>query len=67
MRFAVTKERLIMWFVWLLPKWIVYWCAIRLGAYATCGKYGSQIVPELKFMDALDRWAKQGENQCVEN
>ena len=45
-----------LWIIHRLPKWVVYWCAIRLGAHATCGKYGNQNVPELKFMEALKRW-----------
>jgi hypothetical protein len=41
---------------WLMPRSLVYWCAIRLGAHATQGQYSSQVVPELLFMDALKRW-----------
>lgn len=41
---------------WLVPKQLVYWCSIRLGANATQGNYSNQVVPELKFMDALERW-----------
>ncbi len=40
----------------LLPRKIVYWCAIRLIAKATTGKHSTQIVPELTAMDALKRW-----------
>lgn len=43
----------------LLPKRVVYFAAIRLGAYATSGKYGDTLVPELPLMDALGRWEKQ--------
>ena len=52
------KEKFMLWFVWKLPKRLVYWCAIRLGAHATGGKYGNTIVAELSFMDALKRWEK---------
>jgi len=38
------------------PRPLIYWCAIVLGANATQGEYGHQIVPELTFMDALKRW-----------
>lgn len=41
---------------WLVPKPLAYWCAIRLGANTTTGDYSNQIVPELKFIDALERW-----------
>lgn len=49
-------EKAVMAIAWRLPRRLVYWCAIRLGAHATQGEYGHQIVPELKFMDALERW-----------
>ena len=49
-------DRLIRWIVWKLPRRIVYWSALRLGAYATQGKYSNQEVPALTFMDAIDRW-----------
>ena len=41
---------------WHMPKWLVKWCAVRLGANAIQGKYSSQIIPELTFMNALKRW-----------
>ena len=50
------KQKFQVWFAWLMPRWLVYFCAVRLGSYATVGKYSNQIVPELTFMDALDRW-----------
>ena len=49
-------ERFCVWLSWHLPRGLVYWCAIRVGAHATTGRYGSQNVPELVFMDALRRW-----------
>lgn len=42
---------------WLLPKSVVMWAYLRVGAHATTGKYGSVIVPEVSMMDALDRWS----------
>lgn len=41
---------------WMLPRKLVYWCAIRVGAHATQGQYSNQEVPALTFMDALKRW-----------
>ena len=49
-------EKVVMWIAWHLPKPIVYWCAIRVGCNATQDQWSNQIVPELKFMDALKRW-----------
>jgi len=42
---------------WLLPKQLVYWCAVRVAAKATTGIYSNQVVPDLTAMDALKRWA----------
>jgi hypothetical protein len=49
-------ERLAIWIAWHVPRRVAYWCAIRLGAHATTGAYGNQVVPELRFTDALRRW-----------
>uniref|UniRef100_A0A6M3XZD9 Uncharacterized protein n=1 Tax=viral metagenome TaxID=1070528 RepID=A0A6M3XZD9_9ZZZZ len=46
------------WIAWKIPKLLVYWCAIRVGAYATTGEYSNQEVPILTFMEALRRWQK---------
>lgn len=51
-------DKLLMKLTWLFPRRLVMWCAIRVGAHATTGKYAEQVVPELRFMDALDRWGK---------
>lgn len=42
----------------ILPERVVYFVAIRLGAYATTGKYSDTVVPELPFMEAIKRWEK---------
>ena len=50
------SERLLLWFVWKLPRKLVMWCAIRVMAHGTTGQYSNQNVPELTCMDALKRW-----------
>ena len=50
------SEKIWMWIAWRLPKELVYWCAMRVGAHATQGQYGNQEVPALLFMDAIKRW-----------
>jgi hypothetical protein len=50
------SERFWLWLAHRLPRKLVMWCAVRVGAHATTGKHGSTIVPELSFMDALKRW-----------
>lgn len=49
-------DKIWMFIAWKIPKRLVMWCAVRLMANATQGKYGSQNVPELTAMDALERW-----------
>jgi hypothetical protein len=41
---------------WMLPRRLVYWATIRLGAHATQGEHSDQVVPDLNFIDALKRW-----------
>lgn len=50
------KEKIVQFIAWHLPRSVVYWCSIRLLAYATQGEYSDQVVPELYAMDALKRW-----------
>lgn len=49
-------EKMCMTIAWWLPRQLVKWCAVRLMAHATTGQWSSQIVPELRVMDALNRW-----------
>jgi len=50
------REKIAMWFAWKAPRWLVYWCSLRLIANATQGEYSNQEVPALLAMDALQRW-----------
>jgi len=58
MRFEVFKEKVMMKVAWSMPKWLAYYCTVRVGANATTGKHSTQVVPKLYFMDALKRWEK---------
>jgi hypothetical protein len=65
---AEEKKRIRFWwhrhkhsrFFWAwaeaLPKKLVYYAALRIGAHATTGVYSDTVVPELTFLDALQRW-----------
>jgi hypothetical protein len=55
----VRCTKLAIWFVWLLPRWVVLWCSVRLMAHATTGKWSHQVVPDLTALDALKRWERQ--------
>jgi len=59
-RLHKIPQRIWMKLAWLMPKQLAYWATIRLGAHATTGVYGNQIVPELRFMDALQRGEAKG-------
>jgi hypothetical protein len=50
------REKLEMGIAWALPKQIVMWAYIRVGAAATTGAYSSTNVVDLSMMDALGRW-----------
>jgi len=49
-------DKITMKLAWLLPRKLVYWCAMRVIANATQGRYSTQEVPALSAMDAIARW-----------
>lgn len=51
-------EKFWIWLAYRMPRRLAYWCTIRVGAHATTGRYGSQIVPDLHLTQALERWEK---------
>lgn len=51
-------EHMIIGLAFILPRRLVYWCAIRVMTNATHGKYSNQVVPELTALEALERWEK---------
>jgi len=56
-----TQEKVWHKLAWFLPDKLIYWASIRMIAYATQGKYGNTIVPDLTAMDAIGRWEKKGQ------
>lgn len=52
----VAKERAMTWVAWHVPKWLAYWCCIRVMAHATTGEYGETNPTEAPMMLALKRW-----------
>src|SRR5215472_5250918 len=55
------QEKINTWIAFHLPRGIVYWAAIRMGAHATCGCWGHENPTELLFIDALKRWEASNE------
>jgi len=55
-RFQQLEEKFYFWLAWKIPRKLAYYATVRLGAHATQGKYGSQIVSELTVLESMDRW-----------
>jgi hypothetical protein len=51
-----VKNKVCMWLAFRMPKRLVYWCSIRLEAYATTGKYRKTVVTNLKCIEAGNRF-----------
>ena len=51
-------NRFYSWLSFRLPRKLVYFCAVRLFAEVTTGKYSSTVVPELTVIDALKRFGR---------
>lgn len=52
----VVRTRLAIWFAHRMPRWLVYWCGVRMISHATTGQYSNTEVPALTAMEALRRW-----------
>lgn len=63
-RWHVRKDMWALWIAHRMPRWLVRWCAVRLGAHATTGSWSDQVVPELTFLDALKRWDLKTCREC---
>jgi hypothetical protein len=55
-RLSRLREWVTVEVAWRLPHSLVMWCAVRVGAHATTGAFGSTVVPELTVGEALKRW-----------
>lgn len=44
---------------WWMPRPLTYWCAVRVGAHATTGKWSHTVVPNLTVPEALQRWEER--------
>ena len=55
---SVRMVKLHYWFIDRLPRWIVYWCGMRLWVAGTTGKYDTTVAPELTLDEAIRRWEK---------
>jgi hypothetical protein len=53
------KDRVAGQLAWWLPRRVVYFALIRGWAYATTGRYGSTIAPEVTADEVLRRWERR--------
>lgn len=52
----MNKEvKFYLWLTRKIPRKLLYWIAIRIGAIVTTGKYGDTIVSELTYIEVLRR------------
>jgi hypothetical protein len=50
-------EKLWIWLAWRLPRGLVYWCTVRLGAAASADDRSvGLLMAEVPLLDALDWW-----------
>jgi hypothetical protein len=53
------KLNFFQWLAWRLPRRLVYFAAIRLWAYGTCGDYGTSNATTITVDEALKRWERR--------
>lgn len=58
-RFLLSEkiDRLLMNLAWKMPKRLVCWCAVRVWANASSGKWSDEEASDIRFVEALNRWA----------
>jgi len=40
----------------LMPRWLVYHCAVRLIVHAASDRYGTPFINDVRALEALQRW-----------
>lgn len=54
-------QRLPYWIAWKMPRWLVYYCTIRLFASATTD--GNAPVVDMTAMEALRHWRRKSQKE----
>ena len=57
---ARWMENLGHWIAWHLPKWVIYYAAVRLWVYSSTGPRASESGPSITVTDALRDWEARG-------
>lgn len=51
------KTNAAMFIAWkLTPRWLAYWCFVRVAAHATTGRFGSDETTAITLVTAMKRW-----------
>ncbi len=51
-----NREKLYMWFIWKLPRSLMYFAVIRVWAHGTQHQWGTTAPNDLTWEEALKRW-----------
>lgn len=49
-------EKITMKLAWALPRYLVMWCAYRVMAHASQGKWGNECPDQIDMMTMIGRW-----------
>lgn len=49
-------EKMLIWFVWRLPRTLVKWCTVRVFAHATTHPYGDTHPDDVGYSTVMKRW-----------
>jgi len=52
-------ERLQLWFVYRLPRWVIRWAVVRATLHATSGKWSNEVVSSVTATTVMDRWEER--------
>lgn len=55
-RVGRARERAAMWLAWRMPRWLAYWCFVRIAAHGTTGEWSGSVPDQLSVMEAMRRW-----------
>ena len=50
------KEKFMFWVAWKMPKWLVYYCTIRVFSHSSTGNHSNTEAGRLTVFEALHDW-----------
>ncbi len=55
----MKREKVAIWIAWHVPRWLVYWCAIRLASEGSAAdEMVGYEVPDMSATELLRLWRK---------